>query len=144
MADTSVHEDRGVERARRVERSDASRGLSHDDGREIRDASARQSGQRAAREVSGNAGDDFRKVDPEARPGPSATGMQPDIGTKTSSAQKQNATNWVDPVLQLGDRRPEVADLQRLLNQIDPNRKLPENGIFGSATHEAVKAEQER
>lgn len=47
-----------------------------------------------------------------------------------------------DPVLSLGDRGPEVLELQRKLNETGAG--LVEDGIFGRGTHAAVMAFQAR
>ncbi|UEM19030.1 peptidoglycan-binding protein [Skermanella mucosa] len=47
-----------------------------------------------------------------------------------------------DPVLSLGDRGPEVLELQRKLNEA--GAQLVEDGIFGRGTHAAVMAFQAR
>src|SRR5262245_28108983 len=95
----SVDNDRGVERARQV--SDEVRRLSADHAREIRDELDRQSGQRAAREVSGNAADDYRKVEP----GPSVQRNVDDL--VQSSGFKSLAGDQQRQMLEAQSKNPE-------------------------------------
>ena len=151
MSDMSVDND-NVDRVQRTQTTEEARPLTARNDREIAAASDRSSGQRAAREVAGADGDQYRNVDEEARTkvaGMSLKGMQQtpsDLGTMTApdDGRGLGGVDKSDPVLKRGDRKPEVGDLQRRLNQIDPSLKLQEDSNYGKQTEDAVRAQQSR